>query len=386
MRFLVIGAGKMGRAVIYDLRKNCPEARLIVVDSNEPNLELISREFPDEKISVIRADASDIDELSYVFSSADVAISCVSSRFNYSLSKAAIEAGTHFCDLGGNEDIVRKQFLLDEAARDRGVSIIPDCGLAPGMLSILAGAAYAELDECTDIFLRAGSLPLEPRLPLNQSHAYSIVDLLDSYAEDATIIKDGKLLRVASLTGLEEIEFNSPFDNMEAFHASGGISTLPTSFGHKLKNLDYKVIRYHGHCEKAKILKDLGFLESSPMPDLKISPRDLLAKMLERRLPVVEPDVVLIRVEARGFKNGEARQISFEAIDYMDEENNLPAMMRSTAFPVSIIAQMLASEQIKERGVLYQEKHIPVAAFTAELAARGFKLSKTEKTFVVRGN
>lgn len=382
MRYLLLGAGKMGRAVVHDLCKYSPDAQLIVVDSHPARLEAITEEFPHERISVIKADVSDVDEMSYILSSADIVISCVSHRYNYGLAKAAIEAGTHFCDLGGSEDVTRKQFLLDEMARDKGVAVVPDCGLAPGLVSILAAAAVAELDETHEIRIFVGGLPVDPRPPLNYAQTFSVEGLIDEYVEDATIIRDGKLLRVPSLTELEEIEFPAPFGKMEAFHTAGGISTLPVSFGSRVRKLEYKTIRFPGHCEKMKLLKDLGFMDASALPltSPPISARTVLAQVLEKKLPKDDPDTVLLRVEAKGTRKKAVTELKWECIDYSDEENNLSAMMRCTAFPISIIAQMLPTKYIKDRGTLYQEQSIPVDHFLKELAKRGIEMKKSEKT------
>jgi lysine 6-dehydrogenase len=387
MRFLVLGAGKMGRAVVFDLCKFNPDAKIIVVDCNAARLDKITKDYPSENLSVIRADVQDTEELSYVLSGADVAISCVPFRFNYDLAKASLDSGSSFCDLGGNEDIVRKQFLLDEMAREKELAIIPDCGLAPGMVSILASAAYNDLDETHDIHIRVGGLPVEPRPPLNYAQFFSVEGLINEYVEDSTIIKDGKLLRVPSLTDVEEISFQAPFGPLEAFHTSGGISTLPSTLGSNVRNLDFKTIRYQGHCEKIKFLRDLGFMNSSPLAAAShhVTPRQLLCELLEQRLPTAEPDVVFIRVEARGLKKDLHTEISWEAIDYMDEANRLSAMMRNSAFPISIIAQMLANDEIKDRGTLYQELSVPGAKFLEEIRKRGIMLTRTEKTLVTTG-
>ena len=382
MRFLVLGAGKMGYATIFDLCKfGGADTQITVVDSYSAPLEVISKHFNDPRVSVVRADVSNTDELAYLMSGTDVVISCVTYKFNYDLSKAAIEAGASFCDLGGNEDIVRRQFLLDEMARERGVAIIPDCGLAPGQVSILAAAACAELDEVSQVKLRVGGLPIEPKMPLDYALFFSTEGLINEYVEDATVIRDGKLLRVPSLVDLEEIEFPEPFGTMEAFNTSGGISTLPATLGAKVKDLDYKTIRYPGHCLKIKLLKDLGLMDSQPIKvnQENVAPRAVLAALFEQKLPREEPDVVLVRVEVTGVKNNEPTVISWECIDYLDESTGLTAMMRMTAFPVSIIAQMLGRGQIKDRGSLYQELSVPQDLFLQEMSKRGIKLVKTER-------
>lgn len=385
MRYLVLGAGKMGYATIYDLCAfGGADAQIIAVDSFSAPLDNITKRFTDPRVSVVKADVSNTDELAYLMSGSDVVISCVTYKFNYDLSKAAIEAGASFCDLGGNEDIVRRQFLLDEMAREKGVGIIPDCGLAPGLVSMLAAAACDELDEVSSVKLRVGGLPVEPKQPLAYALFFSTEGLINEYVEDATVIRDGRLLRVPSLVDVELLEFPEPFGTMEAFNTSGGVSTLPATLGAKVKDLDYKTIRYPGHCEKIKLLKDLGLMESNPIKvgQEMVAPRAVLAAMLEQKLPREEPDVVLVRVEVAGTKNGEQTLIEWECIDYMEESTGLTAMMRMTAFPVSIIAQMLASGEITDRGTLYQEVSVPRQRFLEEMTRRGIKLVKSQRTLV----
>lgn len=387
MRFLVLGAGKMGYAAIYDLCKfGGADAQIMVVDSHSSPLDNISARFNDSRVSVIKADVGNTEELAYLMSGADVVISCVTYKFNYDLSKAAIEAGASFVDLGGNEDIVRRQFLLDEMARQKNVCVIPDCGLAPGIVSLLAAAAYEELDEATEIKLRVGGLPIEPKMPLDYALFFSTEGLINEYVEDATIIRDGKLLRVPSLVDLEELEFPAPFGMMEAFNTSGGVSTLPATLGAKVRNLDYKTIRYPGHCAKIKLLKDLGLMDSNPIVvnQEKVAPRAVLAALFDQKLPREEPDVVLVRVEVTGRKDGEHVTVQWECIDYMDETTGLSAMMRMTAFPVSIIAQMIARGDIMDKGSLYQELSVPRHMFLEEMKRRGVSLVRTEKKLAVK--
>lgn len=381
MRYLVLGAGKIGKAVVYDLCRNSREAQLIVVDSQAARLEEVAREFPDERISVIKADLSDLEEISYILSSADIVISCAAAGLNYRLAKAAIEAGASYCDLGGNDEVMQKQFLLDAMAQEKNVALIAGCGLAPGLVSLLAARVLEELDTVDELHIRVGALPLEPRPPLNYALSFSIDGLLYEYAEDATIIVDGKTSRVPSLSELEELEFPPPFAKLEAFYTGGGLSTLAESYSGKVKNLSLKTIRFPGHCQQMKLLKDLGFMDEQPLwrqlPLL--TPRSVLAQILDRKLPNGEPDAVLVRVTACGKKNEEERELIYELVDYMDEEKNLSAMMRCSAYPISIIAQMLGSGQIRQRGSLYLERHVLPSLFFAELERRGISIKRQEK-------
>lgn len=381
MRFLVLGAGRMGYAVAYDLLQNKLVKQVMVVDPEQSRLDALQKDLADDRIAGLKGDISDCEELGYLMTGCDVVISCVTYKFNYELAKAAMEAGAHFVDLGGNEDIVRKQFLLDEMAKEKNVAIIPDCGLAPGLVSILAAAACEELDDFSEIRLRVGGLPVEPRPPLNYSLHFSVEGLINEYVEDATVIRGGRLMRVPSLHDMEEIEFPAPFGKLEAFNTSGGISTLPATFGNRVTHLDYKTIRYPGHCEMVRMLKDLGLMETKPLRlgTQQVRPRAILATLLEQKLPKDEPDVVLLRVAVRGTKDNEPTEIIWEAIDYMDESTSLSAIMRTTAFPVSIIAQMVASGGIRARGTLTQETSIPTEQFLNELQSRGIPLKHMER-------
>jgi lysine 6-dehydrogenase len=381
MRFLVLGAGRMGYAVVHDLLQNPDVSHVTVVDADEKRLAHLQKQFPDKRVAPVKADVSDHEELSYLISGCDVVLSCATYKFNYELAKAAIEHGTHFCDLGGNEDIVRKQFLLDEMAREKGVAIVPDCGLAPGLVSILAAHACDQLDDFSEIRLRVGGLPVEPKPPLNYSLFSSVEGLINEYVEDATVIRNGKMMRVPSLHDVEEIEFPAPFGKLEAFNTSGGISTLPASFGDRVAHLDYKTIRYPGHCQMVRMLKDLGLMDTRPLRlgHQQVRPRAILATMLERKLPKDEPDVVLVRVTVKGTKEGAPTEVSWELIDYMDEKTGLSAMMRTTAFPISIISQMVAGGAIRARGTLAQETSIPSGPFLDEMKKRGLDLKMTER-------
>jgi lysine 6-dehydrogenase len=382
VKFLVLGAGRMGYAVAYDLIRSPRVEQVIVTDTNVENLKKITDQLGDSKVTPVELDVTKIDDVLELMTRCSVAIGCVGYAYNYELSKAALSAKCSFVDLGGNEEVVKKQFNLDEIAKEQNVTIIPDLGLAPGLVSILAVSAAESLDEIYEIRMRVGGLPVEPQPPLNYSQVFSIDGLINEYVEDVTVIRDGKLFTVASLEDLERIEFPKPFGQMEAFTTSGGVSTLPKTYLGKIQHLDYKTIRYPGHCEQMALLKNLGFMDSEPVTlssGVKVAPRELLYRALSEKLPKDEPDVVLVRVTVTGVKDTVPVQFVWECIDYSDEAQGLSAMMRMTAFPASVIAQMIARGDIKEHGVLRQELSIPVKLFLTELASRGITMTMTER-------
>jgi len=325
----------------------------------------------------VRLDVTDHDRVVEVMRGNDAAVSCVPYRFNYGLAKAAVEAGCSLVDLGGNNDVVQEELALDKAARRAGVTIIPDCGLAPGLVSVLSADALGRFDRVDELHLRVGGLPLHPRPPLDYMMVFSAAGLINEYFEPAVVIRGGKVRTVGSLDEIEEIEFPKPFGKLEAFNTSGGTSTLPRTLLGKVKELDYKTIRYKGHCERVRLLRDLGLFDASPVAlegGGTVAPRAVMEALLSERLSFGEDDVVLVRVQAVGSKGGRRRTLAYTIIDHGDRAAGLTAMMRTTAFPASIVAQMVASGEISQKGALPQELVVPTASFLEQLARRGIEV------------
>jgi lysine 6-dehydrogenase len=380
MKILVLGAGRMGHGAAYDLAHNSPEVEgVTIADANFAKAETVESIVGSSKITAKQLDVSDYKAVVSAMRGHDAAISCVNYWFNLELSKAAIETKTNFCDLGGNNYVVDAQLALDELAKSAGINIIPDCGLAPGMVSILATRGANQFDETEEIHIRVGGLPQHPRPPLDYQLVFSVEGLINEYVETARVIRGGEICEVESMTELETLSFEN-FPALEAFQTSGGTSTLPETFFGKIKELDYKTIRYKGHCERFKTLIDLGLCSSEEIVAecVKIKPRAVLGELLQRNLPADEPDFVLIRLEFVGVKNGKRKTLRYDIVDKFDERTNLSAMMRTTAFPASIIAQMAARGDAKMHGATPQEKAIDAEKFVAELEKRNIKITGGE--------
>lgn len=381
MKILVLGAGKMGYAVAFDLIRSPRIEQVIVADNCQEQLDRLTSRLVDDKLRSIKVDITNHHELVKAMMGCDVAMSCVPYFHNYLLAKAALEAKISFCDLGGNEQIVEKEFLLHETAKERNITLIPDLGLAPGLVSILTVAAAQGFQEIYEIKVRVGGVPVEPDgLLMNYCQVFAIDGLINEYAEDVSVIRNGELKKVPALTELETIEFPRPFKMMEAFTTSGGISTLPQTFLGRVQHLDYKTIRYPGHCAQVRLLRNLGLMSQEPLnlSAGEVKPREVLTRLLEKSLKTDEPDAVLIRVTVNGIKRREPVESVWECIDYADQANQLSAMMRMTAFPASIVAQMIARGDITTRGVLKQEDCVPVKLFLAELSSRGINFAISE--------
>ncbi|MBX3244860.1 MAG: saccharopine dehydrogenase NADP-binding domain-containing protein [Acidobacteria bacterium] len=404
MKILVLGAGRMGYGAAFDLVHNSTDvSHVTVADSDADRAAAVAESIGTDRISHRHLDASNYDAVAELMESHDAAISCVNYWYNESLSKAAIETVTHFCDLGGNNYVVDAQLALDAEAKAAGINIIPDCGLAPGMVSILAMHGAAKFDRLDELHIRVGGLPQKPEPPLDYQLVFSVEGLINEYIETARVIRNGELAVVESMTELESLSFDG-FPPLEAFQTSGGTSTLPDTFLGKIKELDYKTIRYAGHCEKFKTMIDLGLCSSESMEftgtgaasipacesesealatgsPATITPRKVFASLLEKHLPADGPDYVLVRLEFKGTSKTEDQKpktLVYDIVDKQDEATGLSAMMRTTAFPASIIAQMMARGDVLSRGATPQEKAIDPEKFVAELKRRNIQISEYE--------
>ena len=376
MKILVLGAGRMGHGAVFDLVRNSPGVDgVTVADADLAKAKTIAEGFTGKPVAAVAFEAANETAAVELMRGHDAVISCVNYWYNVPLSRAAIAAGSNFCDLGGNNTIVDQQLGLDAEARDAGISIIPDCGLAPGMVSILAMHGAAQFDEVEEIHIRVGGLPQKPEPPLDYQLVFSVEGLINEYIEPARVIRGGKIVEVESMTEIEEIAFEG-FPPLEAFQTSGGTSTLPETFRGTIRELDYKTIRYAGHCAKFKAMIDLGLCSSEEVAtsDGSFVPRKAFGKLLELNLPADGPDYVLVRVDVVG--DG-GKRFRMDIVDRQDEANGVSAMMRTTAFPASIIAQMMAKGEVLARGATPQEKAVDPKKFLAELQRRGIVVEES---------
>ncbi|MEM3396939.1 MAG: saccharopine dehydrogenase C-terminal domain-containing protein [Thermoplasmata archaeon] len=375
MKVLVLGAGMMGSAAAYDLVKHGNLDKVFVCDVDKERVKTVSQKTGAEPLV---ANVENTESVKRAFKKADVVLSAVPYFYNLKLTKIAISMGKSLCDLGGNIDVVQQQLALNEKAKAKNVTIIPDCGLAPGMVNVLAAKLISMLDLAEEVKLRVGGLPQNPKPPLNYSLVFSAHGLINEYYEKCIVLRDGKIHYREPLEDLEKLEFKG-FPELEAFNTSGGSSTLPFTFQGKVKNLDYKTIRYAGHCEKIKLLFALGLASKEPVvvDGKKVVPRNLFAKLLETNLPKSK-DLVLLRVTAKGVSQGSKKTMVYELVDYQDEKTGHTAMMRTTAYPASVVAKMIAEGKVRT-GVYTNEVAVNPDAFVDELDRRGLKLQFREE-------
>jgi saccharopine dehydrogenase-like NADP-dependent oxidoreductase len=245
---------------------------------------------------------------------------------------------------------------LNKEAANAKICIIPDCGMSPGMGSILAGRAASKLDETESIHMLNGGLPEKPVPPLGYVITWSVSDLIDMYSRKVSIVKDGKVMQVEAMSGLEEVNFPR-VGKLEAFYTDG-LRTMLYSFK-GVKDMWEKSLRYPGHVEKIKLLKALGLFDDKPIDvgNLQIVPRDLAAKLFEKKLKRPEiPDIVAMLIEVIGSKKGRKVMYSYRVFDKFDRKHKVTSMARTTAYTTSMVAQLVAKDAIKEKGVIAPEK------------------------------
>jgi lysine 6-dehydrogenase len=395
MKLLVIGAGMMGTAAAFDMARNNNVVSVTLADSDKRRAkqaaERVNRLARRKVAQAVSIDAAEPRKAARLLGEHDAALSAVPYFFNTGLCKAAIDARCHFADLGGNNTVVKEEFALGRQAEKRGVAIAPDCGLSPGMASILAGELMRRIGgQAEALKIYVGGLPADPQPPFNYQLVFSVEGLINEYAEPAKILRKGKMATIEPLT--EPEMFHSPgFPPLEAFHTSGGTSTLPETFAGHVGECFEKTLRYRGTLPAIRALYDFGFFSKDKIKLAKgeVAPRELTARLLCDRLSGNHADVTILRVEAHEKKstglrarlagNGHApRVLAFSMIDRYDAKSGMTSMMRTTAWPAAVVVQMLASGEIAKRGALRQEADIPANAFLEAMHARGIQINYEE--------
>jgi saccharopine dehydrogenase-like NADP-dependent oxidoreductase len=245
---------------------------------------------------------------------------------------------------------------LDKRAIKAGVTVVPDCGVAPGLSNLLVGHALSKLDQVESIHIMVGGLPKEPVPPLGYVLTWSPTDLIDEYTRKANIIQKGRVVEVEPLTGLEEIEFPG-VGKLEGFYTDGLRTLLYTI--KDVKNMWEKTLRYPGHAHSIKLLETLGFFSKDPIQvdKARLTPRDVTVEVLKKRLlrPEVE-DLLAMKVEVSGTAKREKKRYVYHLLDHYDRENAITAMARTTAYPASIVSRLIAKNMVKKKGLVPLEK------------------------------
>lgn len=348
-KYAVLGAGMQGTAAAYDLAMFAePDA----IHLGDASLEQAQRsadrvnKLVSKSICVpFQVDALDRASLSAFLNPVDMLISAVPYWMHPRIAPVAIDTHTCMVDMGGDTRVARKTLTLDADAKAAGVSIVPDTGLAPGLVNNLGAYLMENFDETDSITLYCGGLPMHPKPPFNYKLVFNIEGLITEYMDEADVIRDGKLALVPTLEELEPIEIDG-LGSMEAFVTSGGVSTATDTYLGKVKNYQYKTIRFPGHCEKMRLFKQFGFWSNDPIDTRSGSaiPRELFCAVMNPQLKdPTDTDRVLVRAIGTGTKDGKAVRGQLDIHHVHNAKTGFSAMEQLTGSSSAIVAAHVAN-------------------------------------------
>jgi lysine 6-dehydrogenase len=379
MRMLVLGSGLQGSACAYDLLQDKDVSEVRLADIHVGHLPEFLAPYSGPRLIPTPLDVRDHAAVLGAMRECDAVMSAIPYYFNFDMARLAVEAGVHFCDLGGNTEIVFKQKELDAEARKKNITVVPDCGLAPGMVNILAEHGIEQLDSVDSVKIFVGGLPQHPEPPLNYMLVYSLEGALDYYTTLSWVLRDGKRTHVKALSEREPVEFESPLGELEAFHTAGGLSTMAFRYEGKIPTMEYKTLRYPGHAQIMEDIRSLGLLDLEPVEvkGMKVVPRDVFIAVVGPRLNKPNGrDLVALRVVVSGKKAGKSQTKTFQLVDRYDEAHGLSAMMRTTGYSLAITGLMQVRGQVKPAGVHTPDECIPADAYINELRKRGIDIKE----------
>lgn len=353
MKALILGAGNIGSVATEDLAKNTTNTQIVVADKNGAAAKNVAQKIGRNNVSWMQLDTTDQTKLGKTLEDFDIVMGFLPGRFGYRLLESCISARKDLVDVSYMPE---DPMTLNDKAAEANVTIVPDCGLTPGISNILVGHAASKLDKAKTIHIMVGGLPEKPVPPLGYVITWSPENLIDEYMRKATIVERGERVEVEALSGLEEVEF-SDVGRLEAFYTDGLRTLLHTMLG--VHDMWEKTLRYPKHVDGIRLLKALGFFEEEEIDveDVCVSPRKLTARLLQRELwkPEVK-DIVAFNIEVSGIKNDKRISYVYHLLDHYDGKGGITAMARTTAYPASIIAQLLLKKAIRDKGVVPPER------------------------------
>jgi len=344
-RVLVLGAGKIG-ALISGLLAESGSYRVQLGDLDGGAAEAVVRAHGAGQLTACALDATDGDALARHLAAhpVDAVISSLPYYCNVGVAEAARQAEVHYFDLTEDVDVTRAVRALAAGATK---AFVPQCGLAPGFISIAAAELITHFDSLRAVKLRVGALPQHPNNVLKYSLTWSTEGLINEYGNPCQAVSDGRLLEVAPLEGLEEIEIDGTL--YEAFNTSGGLGSLAESHGAHIESMNYKTIRYPGHCAQVRLL----------MNDLKLNhDRATLKRVLENAVPQTLQDVVIVYAAVTGAQDGQLREENYVNKIYpqMIAGRLWSAIQVTTAAGISAVVDLVLAHPHQYHGFVAQEQ------------------------------
>lgn len=344
MHITVLGAGLVGNAIVKDLAQD-KIFKIQVVDLNQQALKKLESELP---VKGVKADLSKGDSVASVTADSDLVICAVPGFMGFETLKRIIEAGKNVVDISFfGEDA----FLLDDLAKERGVTAVVDCGVAPGLCNIIAGYRANRLDKADRYACYVGGLPKERLWPYEYKAVFSPSDVLEEYTRPARMVENGEEVIYPALSDVELIDF-PPVGALEAFNTDGLRSLQKTM---KFTSMKEKTLRYPGHANLMRIFRESGFFSADTITisGKKIKPIDVTSKLLfdQWKLQDGEEDFTVMRVIIEGKKENKKVCYTYDLFDEYDKETKTTSMARTTGYTCTIIARQVINGLFSEKGI-----------------------------------
>jgi len=344
-RVLILGAGKIG-ALISGLLAESGTYTIFLGDVSGPAAQAVVRAHGSANLSAIALDASDSAALARHLAAhpVDAVISSLPYYCNVGVAKAARGAGAHYFDLTEDVEVTHEVIRIASGAPQ---AFVPQCGLAPGFISIAANELMSHFDTLRTVKLRVGALPQHPNNVLKYSLTWSTEGLINEYGNPCQAIADGRTVEVAPLEGLEEIAIDGTL--YEAFNTSGGLGSLADSHGARCESMNNKTMRYPGHCAQMQFL----------MNDLKLNhDRKTLKQVLENAVPQTLQDVVIIYAAVTGSQDGELREENYvnKVYPQLIAGRLWSAIQVTTAAGITAVVDLVLQHPQQYAGFIAQEK------------------------------
>jgi lysine 6-dehydrogenase len=384
-RYVILGAGMQGTVAAYDLAKFADPESVTLADAfleqAQKSVNRVNGLLGTNLCASTHVNALDPKVLTSLLRGADVLLSCVPYWMHPKIADVAIATKTHMLDLGGNTEITRETLAKDDIARAAGVSLIPDCGLAPGLVNSLGFWLIEHLDQCQSVKLYCGVLPQHPIPPLNYKTTFNVEGLVTEYDYSAVVLRNSEIQLVPTLTELEPLEIEG-LGTMEAFVTSGGTSMAPYTVQGTVNNYEYKTIRFPGHCAFMKMFKDFGFWNEAEIEvkGVKVRPKDFWCKLFGSELGKIKDiDQCVIRAIGIGTKDGKPTKLQIDILDKQCDETGFTSMERLTGFSMTTYAIDVANG-LMPAGALRYEQAMTGTRFVEEIQRRGIKLKFSEES------
>jgi len=381
MRFVVLGAGLMGHAALYDLARSREASEIVVADYDQSRAQQAAREFGNSKARAAFCDVRQTADTVRLLTGSVAVLNCTQYYWNLEVMKAALAAGIHYLDLGGLFYNTRKQLKLNSHFRRAGRLAILGIGSAPGIANVMARYLADQLQRITAIKVYNGSRELRPAVSDPLAFSFSIATILDELTIAPMHYVGGRFRQQEHFSDPEKVSFPAPIGKLVVRHSiHSEVATLPLSFRRLgVREVFFKINYNPQLIETVRLLGRLGLLEQAPVAvnGCQVAPRAFLEQLLKGRATgsnAPPRDAETVRVVVEGSRSGRKQRLTLDATTRYSTRPVFSAVARDTGFPISVAAQMLARGEIRGRGVHPPETVIPAREFLRELDKRGIEI------------